>query len=43
MVDLKNQIAIITGAGRGIGFATARILGLYGATPVICDFSFSFS
>lgn len=37
MVDLKNQIAIITGAGRGIGFATARILGLYGATPVICD------
>ena len=37
MVDLKNQIAIITGAGRGIGFATAKILGLYGAIPIICD------
>ena len=37
MVDLKNQIAIITGAGRGIGFATAKILGLYGAISIICD------
>ena len=37
MVDLRNQIAIITGAGRGIGFATAKILGGYGATPIICD------
>ena len=37
MIDLKNQIAIITGAGRGIGFATAKILGGYGATPILCD------
>ena len=37
MIDLKNQIAIITGAGRGIGFATAKILGRYGATPILCD------
>jgi len=37
MIDLHNQIALITGAGRGIGFATAQVLGRYGAKIIIGD------
>jgi len=37
MVDLNNQVAIITGAGRGIGLATAKTLGHSGATVIVSD------
>src|ERR1700730_16186833 len=33
---LDTQVAIITGAGRGIGAAIARKLGSMGATAVLC-------
>ncbi len=33
----KNQVIIITGAGRGIGAATARLFASYGATVVVND------
>lgn len=35
--DLKGQVAIVTGAGRGIGAAIARRLADAGATLVVCD------
>jgi NAD(P)-dependent dehydrogenase (short-subunit alcohol dehydrogenase family) len=34
---LKNKIAVVTGAGRGIGFEIARALGEAGATLVILE------
>lgn len=34
---LKDQIAIVTGSGRGIGLAIAKKLAGSGATTVICD------
>ena len=35
-VPLDGQVAIITGAGRGIGAAIARRLGAMGAVTVLC-------
>ena len=37
MARLSGKIAVITGAGRGIGAATARRLADEGATVVLCD------
>jgi len=34
---LAGQVAIITGAGKGIGEATAKLLGEHGASIVACD------
>jgi NAD(P)-dependent dehydrogenase (short-subunit alcohol dehydrogenase family) len=36
-MDLKNKIVIITGAGSGIGAATAALFGEHGATVVVSD------
>jgi 3-oxoacyl-[acyl-carrier protein] reductase len=36
LVFLAGQVAIVTGAGRGIGAAIARSLGKLGATVVLC-------
>lgn len=37
MRRLENQVAIVTGGGRGIGAATARRLGSEGAAVVVAD------
>lgn len=37
LYDLTGRTAIITGAGEGIGFATARLLGRFGARLVLND------
>ena len=34
---LENRIAIVTGAARGIGAATALLLARQGAKVVVCD------
>ncbi len=36
-VDLTGRVVIVTGAGSGIGAATARLLHDAGATPVLAD------
>ena len=36
-MDLKNRLAVITGAGRGIGQATAYALATHGATVALLD------
>lgn len=37
MIDLANQTALVTGAGGGIGAATARVLAANGANVVVTD------
>jgi len=37
MLSLENKIALITGAGRGIGKEIALTFAHQGAIPVICD------
>ena len=34
---LHGKVALVTGAARGIGFETARLLHQRGATVVVCD------
>lgn len=36
-MDLKNKIILITGAGSGIGAATAKLLSSYGAKVIVAD------
>ncbi|MFD0796519.1 SDR family NAD(P)-dependent oxidoreductase [Maribacter chungangensis] len=36
-MNLKNKIVIITGAGSGIGAATAKLFGTHGATIIVSD------
>lgn len=36
-MNLKNKIVIITGAGSGIGAATAKLFGTHGATVIVSD------
>ncbi len=35
--DLKGKTAVVTGSGRGMGEAFARILALNGAKVAVCD------
>ena len=37
MQRLTDQVAIVTGAARGIGYGIASVLGAEGARVVICD------
>ena len=37
MIDLKDKVAIVTGAGQGIGKATALELAKAGAAVAVCD------
>lgn len=37
MLDLTNQVALITGAGSGIGFALARVAAQRGVHLVMVD------
>ena len=36
-MDLKDKVVVITGAGRGIGAATAELCTRYGAKVVVAD------
>ena len=37
MITLEGQVVVVTGAGRGLGAASARLLGARGATVVVHD------
>src|SRR3546814_18632204 len=37
MATLQNQVAIVTGAARGLGAAIAKVLSARGAAVLICD------
>jgi NAD(P)-dependent dehydrogenase (short-subunit alcohol dehydrogenase family) len=37
MIDLKDRVVVITGAGRGLGAAYASLFAQYGATVVVND------
>ena len=36
-MNLENKVVVITGAGSGIGAATARLFGTHGASVVVSD------
>ena len=35
-LELKDKVAVITGSSRGLGFASARVLGREGCRVCIC-------
>ena len=35
--SLLGKVAVVTGAAQGIGYAVAKVLGLRGASVMICD------
>ena len=37
MINFEGRVALVTGAGRGLGFAYARLLAARGASVVIHD------
>lgn len=37
MIDFSGQVALVTGAGRGLGFSYARLLAERGATVIVQD------
>ena len=37
MISFEGQVAVITGAGNGIGLATARLMAAHGARLVLTD------
>ena len=36
-MDLKEKVVIVTGAGSGIGKATAQLFGTHGAQVIVSD------
>ena len=40
-MKFENKIVVITGAGSGIGAATAKLFALYGATVIVSDIEFN--
>jgi 3-oxoacyl-[acyl-carrier protein] reductase len=36
-IRFKDQVVVITGAARGIGYVTAEMLAQEGASVVVCD------
>ncbi len=37
MISFEGKVAVITGAGNGIGLATARLMAAHGARLVLTD------
>lgn len=38
--DLSGKVALITGAGQGMGAETARVFAAHGATVAVCNRTF---